>query len=184
MGWWGKYYGCAPKGKDRVEAVIRDEGFVYENENAKGEVLDSSLYGSTVYLCCRYTNKNTGETLVYASVCLTHMGKDGYFMIKTMDETMGPCYYDCPKRILDRLDPPRNDWAKNWREECAKRHGYKSEISKLPFGAKLRLNKPGDWVVTVCKYRNRRAYIDWAHRTRFSPRMLNYYGYEIMKEEK
>jgi hypothetical protein len=35
---------------------------------------------------------------------------------KEMTETMGVYHYDCPLRILDKLDAPENDQAAEWRE--------------------------------------------------------------------
>lgn len=185
MGWSSRYYGYAPKGKARIEAIINDEGLNAETEERKWEVLDSALRGTTAYFACRITNKQTGETKVFATVALTAMDK-GWFAIKLMDETCGPYSYDCPKRILDLLDPPSNDWAKEWRQKCEERRQNKDELSTLPLGTKVKLKnyaQPGDWIITVCKYRGRRAYIDWLHSTKFTPRSIRSWGYTIYEEE-
>lgn len=34
---------------------------------------------------------------------------------KTMDESMGPYYFNCPRKLLDMLDPPVNELAATWR---------------------------------------------------------------------
>ena len=47
-------------------------------------------------------------------VCLGEY-HNGFFMIKIMDDSMGPCYYDFPAEWLDELGPPVNDWAREWR---------------------------------------------------------------------
>ena len=39
---------------------------------------------------------------------------------KVLHEGTGPFYYRCPRSILELLDPPPNDYAKDWREECLK----------------------------------------------------------------
>ena len=43
-------------------------------------------------------------------------------MWKEMDESVGPNYYGCPKRILDKLTPIDKlyyaGYAKEWREKC------------------------------------------------------------------
>lgn len=36
---------------------------------------------------------------------------------KPMDETGGPCYYDCPKAYLKEVDPPLNEWSAEWRKK-------------------------------------------------------------------
>lgn len=186
MGWWGKARYSCPKGKDRIAAVIEDEQKNCENENFKWEVVDSALKGTTVYLATRRTNKKTGEVVVYGEVCLTRWDPNGYFMIKSMSDDMGPYYYDAPKHLLDKLTEPYNESAKEWRKKCkAKRiSAQKSEIKKLPMGTKIRIrnyHKPGEWIVTVCTYRGRRSYIDWTHNTRFYPAHLDRYGWEVVK---
>ena len=186
MGWWGKARYSCPKGNARIAAVIEDEQKNCENENFKWEVVDSALKGTTVYLATRRTNKKTGEVVVYGEVCLTRWDPKGFFMIKSMSEDMGPYYYDAPKHLLDKLTEPYNESAKEWREKCvAKRAAaQKSEIKKLPLGAKVKIknyHKPGEWIVEVCKYRGRRSYIDWTHRTRFYPAYLDRYGWEVVK---
>ena len=45
------------------------------------------------------------------------------FGYKDMDESMGPCLYHCPARILDKLSPTQQlyegegplEWARHWR---------------------------------------------------------------------
>ena len=187
MGWWGKARYCCPYGKERIAAVIEDEQKNCENEKFKWEVVDSAIKGTTVYLATRRTNKETGESEVYAEVCLTCWDPKGFFMVKSMSEDMGPYYYDAPKHLLDKLTAPYNDSAREWREKCeAKRAAQRNaEVKKLPMGAKIRLkyyHRPGEWIVTVCKYRGRRSYIDWAHNTRFYPSHLERYGWEEVKE--
>ena len=187
MGWWGKAHYSCPKGKDRIKAVIEDEQKNCENAQYKWEVIDSAIKGSTVYLATSRTNKETGEAEVWAEVCLTRWDPKGFFMVKSMSEDMGPYYYDCPKHILDKLTAPYNDSAREWREKCeAKRTAaQKSEIKKLPMDTRIRIknyHQPGEWIVTVCKYRGRRSYIDWAHMTRFYASHLERYGWEVIEE--
>ena len=185
MGWWGKFRSECPQGKDRIQAVIEDEQKNCESKDYQWEVIDSSLHGTTVYFATRRTNKATGESVVYAEVCLTSYNqKDGCFMIKSMSEDMGPYYYDCPKHVLDKLTAPYNDSAKEWREKCEekRRANRHLELKKLPFGTVIRLKnywQPGEWNVTICKYRGRRAYVDWLHNTRFFPSNIEKYGWEV-----
>jgi hypothetical protein len=50
--------------------------------------------------------------------------RGGYQMVKTMDETMGPCYYDCPLAFLDLArDFSLEGYSAGWREEVRERHG-------------------------------------------------------------
>lgn len=55
--------------------------------------------------------------------------RNGEAVIKSMDETCGPCYYDCPLAFLAQADAPVGPYAASWREQvrafhanrCAKR---------------------------------------------------------------
>lgn len=40
------------------------------------------------------------------------------FGIKEMEEEMGPSMSDCPSSLFKLLDPPRNEYAKEFRERC------------------------------------------------------------------
>lgn len=187
MGWWGHYYGYAPKGKDRIAAVIAEEGYSSESETHRWEVVDSALKGTTVYLAIKKTEKATGKFEVYAVVALTHMDDHGYFMIKTMSEDMLPYYYDAPKHLLDKLTAPYNDSAREWREKCAAhRTAFRHKALRgLADGAKIRITSTNEKyagrIVTVCKYRGRRAYIDWLHYVRFGPTLLDSLGWEVIE---
>ena len=51
-------------------------------------------------------------------------------LIKDMDETMLPFYYDCPESILKLLTPTDNKNANIWREKCRKRNKDKKVLAK------------------------------------------------------
>ena len=95
---------------------------------------------------------------IFAVICLTSTDIQRYFNFgyKDMDESCGPYKYDCPKSILDLLDPTDNEWANNWRKTCyenyEKKHSSNS-LSKLPIGSVIEWtcqhemtsgHKPGD----------------------------------------
>jgi hypothetical protein len=42
--------------------------------------------------------------------------RNGEAAIKSMDETCGPCYYDCPLAFLAQADAPVGPYAGAWRE--------------------------------------------------------------------
>lgn len=182
MGWWGHYVGGkAPTGKERIELVLRENGWKSRREEQDGriwEVIDTAIRGTVVYVAIRVTEN--GSSRVFAEVNLTRFEKDGYLMVKQMSETMGPNESHCPKHILDKLSPTDSEWANAWRERC--RQNLKGdEIGKLPLGTKIKVGKQAETVIVeVCKYRGRRAYIDWEHMIRYKPHHLRYYGYEIL----
>ena len=44
---------------------------------------------------------------------------------KPIDESMGPCYHDCPISLLDKADPPLAGYATEWRQQVRKYKGIK-----------------------------------------------------------
>lgn len=107
MGYWGqpiKY------GEKNIDAVIRRE---FSGDDV--EVIDkaSRKWDSVHYLAVRLKKLER----VVAFVCVTRIN-EGYLDIKVMDESCGPCCYDAPKRLINKLSEPMNDWAKEWRETC------------------------------------------------------------------
>ena len=105
----------------------------------KMEVVKSAMVGSTYYAAVRTTNSETGYDKIWGAVVLTSTKKDDGFNFgyKDMSEDMGPCYYDCPKRILDLLSPTDNEYALNWRRKCYEKLS-KPSLSKLPIGTRIR----------------------------------------------
>ena len=70
---------------------------------------------SEYYRACYNKKTNT----YFALVCRIHFERDSYynFSYKDMDESEGPCFYNCPKRIMDIIErsQPVNDMSKEWR---------------------------------------------------------------------
>ena len=183
MGYWGHYIGGkAPTGQERVELVLEENGFHNrraENNGTVWEVVDTAIRGSVVYCAIRITRD--GKSTVYGEVNLTFWN-DGYLMVKSMEETMGPAEDKCPKHILDKLSPTEHEFALDWRERCRK-NLTKPELEKLPMGTRLKLKgkvQGEEVILTITKYRNRRAYVDWGHMWKFTPRNIRAYGYEIL----
>lgn len=126
MGWWES---DKPLNQNWKEWAIKK--YSWEDENIKHEVLDSSslVKFSELYLLCERTNKYNGVKYRYCLVVLVRRSTNYYgrscYMTKEMDETMHPYYYNCPKRILKQLSPPRKlricgDVMRNiktWREK-------------------------------------------------------------------
>ena len=85
-------------------------------------VIDVATKNGTMYVAFR----ERSEERVVALVILTRWVRGDYynFGYKDMDEGMGPCEDDCPRRIFDLLDPLPPDeadpavegnWAAQWR---------------------------------------------------------------------
>ena len=83
------------------------------------EVIDHSLRGREFYAAVKRTENSTGKVLIYGEVVLLDK-KGGEVYVKTMQESCNPYYYNCPKRIIDKLDPTENPMSLEWRAECLK----------------------------------------------------------------
>lgn len=79
---------------------------------------DRVLYGAV---------KNPDGT-VWAAVFLGKT-ENGEFVYKDMDETVGPCYYDAPAKLLKMLTPTDNKIANAWRDQCWKAIEYKKKAN-------------------------------------------------------
>lgn len=104
------------------------------------EVVDKSLAGNQLYVL--YRNTTTGKRFIALYLLkgervnrFDRMPNWGY---KDMDEAMGPCYYDCPERLLAQSDCD-SPYAIGWREAC--RQVRKNRAVNKAFLASL---KPGD----------------------------------------
>ena len=99
-------------------------------------VLKSTMKGSTYYGALKLPDGN-----VIGTVVLTSSGeRNSYYFnfgYKAMDETVGPCYYDCPKSILDLLTPTDSEWANEWRRKCRENLTKKHWLKDLPIGGKV-----------------------------------------------
>jgi hypothetical protein len=94
------------------------------------------------------------EQYTFGVVFLTSVDENDYynFSYKDMDETMGPCYYDCPTGILKLLSPTDKEYAIKWRNECIKRKEQKKQKSKLkdlPYRTAIRYKILGNTITAV-----------------------------------
>lgn len=170
MGWTGiraTHYKWVGKGTNRKYVVDRkaecDAYFMEGLNRGHYDVLKSSMIGSVYYaavkLLQRYSKDDDGneiivdistnEQQVFGVVFLTSTDSKDYFNFsyKDIDEASGPCYYDCPKGILDLLTPTDSEWANNWRASCRERLKQKknpNSLSKLPEGSVIKVVLPFD----------------------------------------
>lgn len=142
MGWLYKYVGTNKlSAKEKKELV--EEDFDLENY----EILKSSMVGKVYYAAAR--KKGTED--VWCQVVLTDMM--GYeFGTKPMDESMCPCYYDCPKGILDLLTPTDNEYANEWRKECRKKAKEKGWEKKIALGETIKYKAYDGEIMTLVKH--------------------------------
>lgn len=122
MGWYGR------KGdfKD-AEDYFRHEFAREINAGKNGEIIANSytildfevvggkmknFFGTTAYAACKDSD---GE--IWAMVYLLEKSGNEY-RYKPITENEGPYECKCPKRILEMLDAPHNDYAAEWRKKC------------------------------------------------------------------
>lgn len=85
----------------------------YELKGSKEfKLLERSIYGKEVYSL--YENTISGVRFIMVDL-ITH--SDGEWCIKSMDETCGPYYYNCPEYILVQ-STSMQPTAIEWREAC------------------------------------------------------------------
>ena len=134
MGWSTYHRPAGQTDREHFQGEIRD-GLT---------ILDSTTIKNVFYAACK--DEQTGE--VFALVYLIQRTPRDYynFGVKAMDETVGPCYYDCPAHILDMLTPTKSEWANEWREKCRKTIAAKAEARantvKVTDGAVIKLAHP------------------------------------------
>lgn len=97
-----------------------DELYTWSNETKTVRVLKSSMKGAIYYAAVEITTSESKEVIGVVAATTGADKNDPYFNfgVKTMDETMQPFYYDCPKGILDLLTPTDNKYANKWRRLC------------------------------------------------------------------
>jgi len=140
---WISYHANYYK-NDTVDRKAECDAYFLEGSN-KGyyDVVKSSMVGSTYYAAIRKlksVEESVTDGKVWAAIFLTSVNiKDYYnFSYKNMDETVGPCQYDCPKSILSLLSETDSEWALEWRNNCKQWKAFKSRINKLPVGTKIK----------------------------------------------
>lgn len=152
MGWTGIHYGdyIASK-KDKKAALDAEFG---------DDVVASAIVNNVYYSAMRrYDGK------IFAMVTLIQVDNSEYFNLhyKDMDESMCPCYYDCPKYIMNMLSDTEYDSAKEWRKRVEENR-KKPKIT-LKEGDIVRFAKPIEFtdgciasIFNVVKYNGRFAF--------------------------
>ena len=111
--------------KDEGESVKEffSREFGYANDKRKVSLLDCAVIRlREAYMAFEDVNLVNGTRQVFVVICLLEYRPKDYwnFGYKDMDETMGPCYYNCPEKILRILSPTTNEYAIKWRKKCWK----------------------------------------------------------------
>jgi hypothetical protein len=104
-------------GVHREKGISSKDFFQHELFPAgTGQIIESATVGSVFYAAVKTALTQEVWGLV---VIFKYDSKDYFnFTFKEMSDDMGPYYYDCPKRVLDKLTPTDNRFANDWREKC------------------------------------------------------------------
>lgn len=167
---WTSYHATYYK-KGTVDRKAECDAYWMEGLNrGHFNVLKSSMVGSVYYGAIESLKKfvkkdNDGKSIyedipkeerkVFGVVFLTSVDMKDYFNFyyKDMDETMMPCYYNCPKSILKLLSDTDNENALEWRSLCYENiEKKKNTIGKLPIGTKIEITKHNGDKVVLKKY--------------------------------
>lgn len=104
----------------------------------KDVVIASAMHGrNEYYAACR--SKKSNE--VFGLVVILDRTK-GEFGFKSMDESMGPFYINCPLNILDMLTPTTNKYATKWREHCRATAALKNSAKTVQHGDVVKFDTP------------------------------------------
>jgi hypothetical protein len=101
-------------------------------------LIDSSVVGNTYFGLHERTDAGNLQRLI--TVCLISKA-GGTWGYKSMSEDMGPYYFNCPLRILDKADevPAVSYSATEWRANCRAHAKREKAIKSLAPGVVVRL---------------------------------------------
>lgn len=120
MGWTETY---KPKGQKLLDFFVEHGTLRWSSPESKidARVLDSAFVNcSEFYAAVEFIDKLTGKRDVWCATFMVKLYKEknGYnICYKDMEESMGPCMYNCPERILDLLTPTDNENVNVWRAQ-------------------------------------------------------------------
>lgn len=101
------------------------------------KVLKSRSVGSCLFSVVEYINESGDIVRTVRIDLIKKIGADyGY---KTMDESVGPYYYNCPLNFLDNLTAPIG-YASEWREKVRAYHAERKSRPLYRPGLKLSFN--------------------------------------------
>lgn len=128
MGW---LFSCDRNfGKQDQIAKFREPGYWSNGVKLLADRVVGNHYWAAIELA-------SGRKLVFLAL-LQSGGKNMGWGYKDMDESMGPCYFDCPLSLLAMTDEPTEGYAVAWRAKVRAHHAAKKARPKLTTGLVLR----------------------------------------------
>lgn len=83
------------------------------------KTLRSSFSGNTLWVLHEIRKaEEDGSEIIRFIACYRLSRYKGEWGYKDIDESMGPCYYDCPISYLDGATEPMNEDAAEWRKSA------------------------------------------------------------------
>lgn len=74
-----------------------------------------------------YVGERLKDGVRFIGLDLIASGREHGWGYKDMDESCGPCYYDCPLGLLDLApNPPGGTFAEGWRDKVRAHHARRS----------------------------------------------------------
>lgn len=102
--------------------VIRECTEGWDSDHAKVVVLKFCVRGNVLWIVYESTKKADGSKDRWIGCILLGKHKGYGWGKKSMEESMGPCYYSCPLSYFDLVPCPKKEHAEKWREETRKHH--------------------------------------------------------------
>ena len=136
MGWYFQVNGSR---KDIIEECTGNS----ENDRVKYETLAHRAIGNTLWAVHQSTVKETGVVTRFIGCYLLAKRRGEGYGYKPMDETMGPCQYNCPLSYLEMAQPaPEGQFVQPWRDSVREYHAEQAPKNELKKSLKV-----GDHVI-------------------------------------
>ena len=157
MGWTSYYMGEGYTNRQACDEVLADYLSSSGMETVAKAVVPVERHNTAQYVgyvAFRYATGTRarnyyGDKVMCLVILLGYHDGEGWY--KDMDETVLPCYYDCPESVLSKLSAPDGEGAVTWREECHKRNRAKARrdaarrrLLKVPSGGHVKFSAPTD----------------------------------------
>ena len=157
MGWSTGYRSC----KELLEQRKRSE----KNERIEWTVLKTYYQFGTLWKLVEY--KTAEKHVIFIALDLIrNFGKEDGWGYKDIEESMGPCYYNCPLEFL-KLTPVENQ---DWRDKVIAYHAKRN--TKLSLGQVVSLPNSTIKQLTVCSLRPLLGYSSTGRTYRFSKNQI------------
>lgn len=148
---WTSYHATHYMANGQINRKAECDAYFMEGLNrGHFHIEKSTMVGAVYYAAVRGLKRYVKETETYEDIPLSEQrifgivfltsidNKDYYnFSYKDMDESMGPCYHNCPESILRLLSPTDSEYANEWRDTCRKHAKAKKMLNAVSVGTTI-----------------------------------------------